>query len=70
MNMIPKMPDNVIWAPQPGSQVAFLASTPIIEVHYEGTRGGGKTDCLIMSFCLEVGKGYGPACKGILFRQN
>ena len=70
MDIIPKIPDNVIWAPQPGSQVAFLSSTAIFEVLYEGTRGGGKTDCLIMSFCNEVGKGFGPAWKGILFRQT
>ena len=70
IKMIPKAPDNVIWSPQPGSQVAFLAATSIFEVLYEGTRGGGKTDCLIMSFCNEVGKGYGPAWKGILFRQT
>lgn len=54
----------------PGSQEAFLASTPIEEVLFEGTRGGGKTDCLLMSFCNHVGKGYGAAWKGILFRQT
>lgn len=53
-----------------GSQEAFLASTPIFEVLYEGTRGGGKTDCLLMSFCNHVGKGHGAAWKGILFRQT
>jgi hypothetical protein len=63
-------PENVVWQPQPGSQVAFLASTPILEVLYEGTRGGGKTDCLIMSFCQFVGRGYGGAWRGILFRQT
>ena len=53
-----------------GSQEAFLASTPIFEVLFEGTRGGGKTDCLLMSFCMHVGKGFGAAWKGILFRQT
>jgi hypothetical protein len=53
-----------------GSQEAFLAATPIFEVLYEGTRGGGKTDCLLMSFCNHVGKGYGSSWKGILFRQT
>ena len=48
----------VVWAPQPGSQVFFLAD-PTIEVIYEGTRGPGKTDALIMDFCQEVGKGWG-----------
>ncbi len=54
----------------PGSQEAFLASSSIFEVLFEGTRGGGKTDCLLMSFCQHVGKGYGPGWKGILFRQT
>lgn len=70
MSSIPAFPDNVIWKPQPGSQVEFLSSSPIFEVLYEGTRGGGKTDCLIMSFCMFTGRGYGSAWKGILFRQT
>jgi hypothetical protein len=57
------------WAPQPGSQVFFLADTAV-EVLYEGTRGPGKTDALIMDFCQEVGKGWGAEWKGILFRQS
>lgn len=65
-----KFPDNVVWKPMRGSQEAFLASTPIFEVLFEGTRGGGKTDCLLMSFGMHVGKGYGAAWKGILFRQT
>jgi hypothetical protein len=61
---------DIIWEAMPGSQEAFLASTPIFEVLFEGTRGGGKTDCLLMSFCMHVGKGFGSAWKGILFRQT
>lgn len=68
--MIPSYPDNVIWRPQEGSQEAFLAATPIFEVLYQGARGGGKTDCLLMSFGIHTGKGYGAAWKGILFRQT
>lgn len=59
----------VAWAPQPGSQAFFLAD-PTVEVLYEGTRGPGKTDALIMDFCQEIGKGYGAEWKGILFRQT
>lgn len=36
-------PENVIWKPQAGSQEAFLASSPVFEVLYQGTRGGGKS---------------------------
>ena len=53
-----------------GSQEAFLSADAIFEVLFSGTRGGGKTDCLIMSFCMQVGKGYGAGWKGILFRQT
>lgn len=57
------------WAPQPGSQVAFLAC-PIEEILIEGNRGGGKTDVLIVKFCQYVGKGLGAAWVGIIFRQT
>jgi hypothetical protein len=60
----------VIWAAQAGSQAAFLDSTEF-EVLYSGTRGGcGKTDALLMSFGMDVGKGWGSALKGIIVRQQ
>lgn len=55
--------------PQPGSQQTFLAC-PIFEVLYEGTRGPGKTDSLLMDFAQFVGRGFGPAWRGILFRRH
>jgi len=58
-----------VWAPQPGSQELFLKASEI-EVLYEGTRGPGKTDALIMDFCQDVGKGWGAEWKGVLFRQT
>lgn len=65
-----QFPRDVIWRPMKGSQEAFLASSPIFEVLFEGTRGGGKTDCLLMSFCMHVDRGHGAGWKGILFRQT
>lgn len=59
----------IVWSPQPGSQTSFLAC-PITEVLYHGTRGPGKTDALLMSFAQFVGRGYGAAWRGILFRQT
>jgi len=59
----------VEWTPQAGSQNAFLSS-PVFEVLYEGTRGPGKTDALLMDFVQHVGKGYKEAWAGILFRQE
>lgn len=61
--------DNVVWKPHPGSQVLFL-SCPYFEVLYEGTRGPGKTDALLMDFAQHVGQGYGAAWRGILFREE
>lgn len=58
-----------VWAPLPGSQEAFL-SCPCFEALYEGTRGPGKTDTLIMDFAQHVGHGYGAEWRGILFRQT
>lgn len=58
-----------IWEPNQGSQRLFL-SCPIRECLLEGTRGGGKTDALLMDFAQHVGKGYGAEWRGILFRNT
>ena len=59
----------IVWAPHPGSQVLFL-SCPVYECLLEGTRGGGKTDALLIDFAQHVGRGFGAAWRGILFRQT
>lgn len=59
----------VVWEPQPGSQTAFL-SCPVFEVLYEGTRGPGKTDALLMDFAQHCGVGWGSDWRGVLFRQT
>jgi hypothetical protein len=59
----------VIWEPQAGSQTRFL-TCPYREVLYEGTRGPGKTDALLMSYAQHVGVGFGSAWRGILFRES
>lgn len=56
-----------IWAPLPGSQTLFL-TCPVYEVLLEGTRGGGKTDTLLMSYAQHVGRGFGDHWRGTLFR--
>jgi hypothetical protein len=58
-----------IWEPQPGSQELFL-TCPIFEAILEGTRGGGKTDTLLMDFLQHVGTGLGVDWRGILFRRS
>lgn len=60
---------NVAWAPQPGSQTLFVTS-PVFETLYEGTRGPGKTNALLIDFCQHVGQGHGKSWRGILFRQS
>lgn len=60
---------SVAWAPQPGSQVAFL-SCPVYECLYEGTRGPGKSDALLMDYLQHVNQGWGPEWRGILFRRT
>lgn len=58
-----------VWAPHAGSQTLFLAC-PVFECLLEGTRGGGKTAALLMSFAQYVGVGFGQAWRGVLFRET
>lgn len=53
--------------PLPGSQYNF-STCPIYEVLLAGNRGGGKTAALLRDFGKDVGKGYGQAWRGVLFR--
>ena len=57
-----------VWSALPGSQRLFL-HCPIFECLYEGTRGPGKTDSILMAFAQNVGK-YGDRWQGIIFRRE
>lgn len=63
------MSHNVVWEPIPGSQVDFM-SCPFFEVLFEGGRGNGKTDSLLMDYAQFVGRGYGEEWRGILLRET
>ncbi len=63
-------PENTIWRPLPGSQTKVLRHQHIFELLYHGTRGPGKSDTLLMDYVQHVGKGFGPAWRGIIFRQT
>ena len=63
------MAERAIWAPQPGSQ-QFFVQCPFWEALYEGTRGPGKTQGLLMDFGQHVGQGYGANWRGVLFRET
>lgn len=60
---------NIIWAPQRGSQTAFMACL-VFECLFHGTRGPGKTDGMLMAFAQHVGRCHGSAWSGIIFRQT
>lgn len=57
------------WAAMPGSQSFFL-SCPVSEALFEGTRGPGKTEALLVDFAQFTGLGLGAAWQGILFRET
>lgn len=57
------------WVAQAGSQALVLACG-IYELLYHGTRGPGKTETVLLDFLKDVGKGYGPAWHGIVFRRT
>lgn len=61
--------NNIVWKPHPGSQELFL-SCPFFECLYDGTRGPGKTDALLMDFAQHVGQGWGEDMKGVIFRKT
>lgn len=65
-----KIDVHVVWEPfADSSQEAFL-DCPYFEVLYEGTRGPGKTDTLLMDWAQHVGQGFGRYWRGILFRKQ
>lgn len=77
----PKKPlRNVIWQPTPGhdgglsSQAMFLlVGQPqmlVKEVLFHGSRGNGKSDCLLMAFAQHVGKGWGSYWRGVIVRRQ
>lgn len=61
------MSSNVVWAPQPGPQEAFI-KCPFEESFYGGAAGGGKSDALIGDFAAGVEQ-YGDAWRGVMFRR-
>lgn len=59
------------WCAQSGSQEAFIdCRHHIFECLYEGERGPGKTDALLMDFARETGRGFGSLWNGLLLRRT
>src|SRR5688572_17658196 len=69
MPAVADKPPAVAWRPQSSGQELVL-TCPLDELLLEGNRGGGKTDVLLADFAQHVGKGFGEAWKGILFRKE
>jgi len=57
------------WCPQNGSQIVFLASN-VYETLYEGTRGPGKSDALIVDYAQHCIHGWGNKWKGLILRRT
>lgn len=58
----------IIYKPYPAQKL--LHECPYVEVLLEGNRGGGKSDAIIMEYLKNVGKGYGEAWAGVIFRRE
>ena len=61
--------EDIVWAPLKGSQTLFLMSIAF-ETLFEGTRGPGKTEGLLMDYLQHVGTGLGQDWIGVLFRRT
>lgn len=62
-------PDDVVIAPQPGPQTAFLASKADITI-YGGQAGGGKTRGTLMFPLKHIVKSPAPGFRAVIFRRN
>lgn len=61
---------NAVWRPLGDAQILAMTAEFIDELLMEGERGGGKTITLVMCFCQYVGRGYGMAWRGVIFRKS
>lgn len=62
--------ESAVWRPLGDAQILAMVAESIPEVLMEGERGGGKTITLVMSFCQYVGRGFGMAWRGVIFRKS
>lgn len=62
----------LVWTPQKGQMLPFLAPLQIRELLLHGPRGSGKTDIIAQAFFKNVGpsKGWGPHWRGMLFKRS
>lgn len=60
---------NVVWQPLPGSQELAMDARAD-EILFTGSRGPGKTECQLMRFRRNVGKGFGSYWRGVIFDRE
>lgn len=57
----------VVWSPVRGTAQELALSAPCNHVLLHGGRGWGKTECQLMRYRRNVGRGYGTYWRGIIF---
>ena len=60
----------VVWRPIPGTSQELALDSRAAHTLYCGSRGPGKTDCQLMRFRRNVGRGYGKFWRGIIFDKE
>jgi hypothetical protein len=59
-----------VWTPIPDSSQEFAINSRAHITMYTGARGPGKTDTQLMRFRRNVGVGYGPFWRGVIFDRE
>lgn len=60
----------VIWEPIPNSSQEIALDSRCHHTLFTGARGPGKTDTQLMRFRRNVGKGFGPFWRGVIFDRE
>src|SRR4051812_29445727 len=66
----PKEKFEAVWTPIPDSSQEFAINSRAHITMYTGARGPGKTDTQLMRFRRNVGVGYGPFWRGVIFDRE
>lgn len=80
LRAITKAVRNVVWEPIPGAGgglssqgMLLITGQPrnlVKEVLFHGSRGNGKSECLLMAFGQHIGKGWGSYWRGVILRRQ
>lgn len=80
LTQIAKATRRVLWEPIPGAGgglssqgMLLITGQPrnlVKEVLFHGSRGNGKSECLLMAFGQHVGQGWGSYWRGVILRRQ